>query len=280
MNKTTKRILIELSVLLVLFIALVIFAGHFEKKQIFYPEKHVSMTPGMLSMQFDEVTLVTQDKVKINGWFIPADKPAATLIFCHGNAGNIGDRVSGLKHLHDLGINIFIFDYRGFGKSEGEPSEEGTYRDALAAVDYLKTRKDVDPNKLICYGESLGGAVAVDLASRIKPAGLIVIDSFTSVYRASQDIYPFLPIRWLLRTKYDSLSKMKTIHCPVLIGHSPQDDIIPFHHGQDLYNAANSPKEFVTLKGSHEDALYIDNKKVLEQMKHFIHKSVGENRKI
>lgn len=274
MQTLKKRLMVELILLGILLVALVLFARHFETKQIYYPEKNLVMTPSQLRLPYEEVTLVTKDRVKISGWFIPADKPLATMIFCHGNAGNNGDRVAGLMYFHKLGLNILIFDYRGFGKSEGKPSEKGTYLDALAAADYLKTRKDVDPEKIICYGESLGGAVAIDLATRIKPAGLIVVDTFTSVYAASKDIYPFLPIRWLIQIRYNSLSKIKKLHCPVLIGHSKEDDILPFHHGQELFKAANPPKEFMTLKGSHEDALFVSDKKPLEQIRVFIRKAV------
>ena len=274
--KYTRR-KIELIILGVLLIILYVYAGHFERTHIYYPEKAMPMTPAQYGLKYDDITLITKDHVNINAWYVPTENPIGTLLFCHGNAGNDSDRVTGIDQFHHAHLNVFIFDYRGYGESEGQPSEQGTYNDAMAAYSYLTSRTDVDAKKIFIYGESLGGAVAIDLASKVKSAGLIVIDTFTSIDAIGREIYPFLPIRWLMRTKYDSLSKIKKIHCPVLIGHSKEDDIIPYHHGQDLFKAANPPKEFMQLKGNHGEAIYISDGKTMSTITDFIRESSGKS---
>jgi dipeptidyl aminopeptidase/acylaminoacyl peptidase len=150
--KLTRR-KVELIILGILIVALIVYVRHFEKTQIYFPERAVAMTPSQYGLKFDDVTLVTKDNVRINTWYIPADKPVATFLFCHGNAGNNVDRLVSIEQFHRMNINVFIFDYRGYGKSEGSPSEQGTYKDAIAAYSYLTSRKDVDSKKIFCYGD-------------------------------------------------------------------------------------------------------------------------------
>ena len=180
------------------------------------------------------------------------------ILFCHGNGGNIGNRVSYLPIFKDLGLATFLFDYRGYGKSEGKPSEEGTYSDVEAAWQYLTQEKQIPPQKIIIYGESLGGAIASYLAQKISQqdsknsaGGLILASTFTSISDRAAELYPFMPIRFLSRFSYNSIDRLPIIKIPILVIHSIDDEIIPFHHGDRNFQVANQPKKLVTLRGDH-----------------------------
>ncbi len=259
---------------ILLALAFFVFLRYFERWQIYYPTQFIEQSPATVGLAYENINFKTEDGVTLNGWFIPHPEAIATILFCHGNAGNIGDRVETILLLHDLKVNLFIFDYRGYGKSVGRPSEIGTYRDGMAAYHYLESRKDVDMKKIILFGESLGGAVATEMATKVKPAGLILDSAFTSIQNISRDIYPFFPIRPLIRTKYDTLSKIKTIHCPVLVAHSKEDDIVKFHHGQELFAAANEPKEFLVLHGTHNESIGMNGEVALCGLAHFIQRVI------
>lgn len=263
-------------IVLVLALALVLFAflPYFERSQIYYPFKAIEQTPGDVGLAYEDIYFKTEDSVTLNGWYIPQTDAIATIIYCHGNGGNIAGRLETLQHLHNLKVNVFIFDYRGYGKSAGCPSEEGTYRDGMAAYRYLESRRDVDMKNIILFGESLGGAIATEMAMKIKPAGLILDSSFCSIQEISKDFYPIFPIRPLIRTKYDTLSKIKQIHCPALVANSKEDDIVPFHHGQELFAAANEPKEFLLLHGTHNDCIGMNDNEALNILEHFIQRAI------
>jgi len=217
---------------------------------IFYPEKDLFGKPSDLGMEFEDVTFRMADALKLHGWFVPGSR-RETILWCHGNAGNIGGRLELLKLLHDrIGTNIFIFDYRGYGKSQGRPTEDGTYRDAHGALDYLRSRYDVDGDKVIVFGQSLGGAIAVDLGCRNKFMGLILESTFTSI----ADIFE-KPTR-VLPVKYDSYSKIKRVHVPLLMLHGDKDDVVPFESGYTLFKAAHEPKKFCAIKGAMHNDVY------------------------
>lgn len=252
------KILVLIIVAAFLFTA---FIRYIESRSIFYPTREIPVTPPVIGLGFEDVYFKTQDGVTLNGWFIKAPNGRCTLLCFHGNAGNLGHRLEKIALFHRLGVNIFIIDYRGYGKSEGKPTEEGVYQDALAAYDYLLTRRDVDPDKIIGYGDSLGGAVAVDLATKKKLACLIIDSSFTSVADLSKTIFPFVP-PFLLTTKMDSASKVKNISVPKFFIHSINDEIVPFALGKKLFDAAAQPKEFLEITGGH-NINHIDSKDVL-----------------
>jgi fermentation-respiration switch protein FrsA (DUF1100 family) len=177
------------------------------------------------------------------------------LLWFHGNAGHLADRYQIIRQLVQLPAEVFILDYRGYGRSEGSPSEQGLYMDGQAAWDYLVDDRGIAPQRIVLFGRSLGGAVAVDLAGRpgVRPAGLIVESSFTSVPDMAAAVMPIMP-RVLIRTKMDSISKISRIDLPKLIVHSRDDDIIPIGHGRSLFEAAGDPKQFLELRGmSHND---------------------------
>ncbi len=230
-----------------------------EKKMVFVPSRVLAHRPLDIGLAYDDVSLTTEDGVKLNGWFIKSSDTNinSTLVYFHGNAGNIGDRLDKIGIFARLGLNVFIIDYRGYGKSQGRPSEEGAYKDALAAYDYLLRRDDIDPKKIIGYGGSLGGAIAIDLATKRPVAALIVDSSFSSAADMSKRIFPFLPTA-ILSTKMDSLSKVKNITAPKLFIHSREDTVVPFVFGEKLYQAAAAPKEFLEIKGGHNDSHLFD----------------------
>ncbi|MGH7836147.1 MAG: alpha/beta hydrolase, partial [Candidatus Binatia bacterium] len=204
------------------------------------------------------VYFTTTDSVRLNGWFIPHPRAKATLLWFHGNAGNVGHRVENIKLLHDqVGINIFIFDYRGYGRSNGKVSEAGTYTDGAAALSYLRSRKDVDPDSILFFGRSLGAAVAAEVATRGRCQGLILETPFSSIRDMARAAFPLLPIAGLLRTKYDTVEKVKNINCPLLVLHGDRDEIVPFSQGRKVFEAAPEPKEFYAISGAHHNDTYI-----------------------
>jgi fermentation-respiration switch protein FrsA (DUF1100 family) len=218
---------------------------------IYFPERGYDGTPVSVGLPYEDVRLETKDRVALAAWWVPAQTPRGAVVIAHGNGGNMSHRLDKIRLFHDLGYSVMAFDYRGYGASEGKPTEEGTYADMTAAVDHAVAARGADTARLVLYGESLGGAVAVGEAVRRPPAALVVDSSFTSVPAMAQKYYPWLPARLLLRYSYDSLSRMPALRCPVLVLHSPQDDVVPFAMGRQLFDAAPEPKAFAELAGGH-----------------------------
>jgi len=222
---------------------------------IYYPEKVVDLDPSNIRLAFRDVSLATADGETITGWYVPAanEADAPVLLFLHGNAGNIAGRLGSIQTFHDLGLNVFIIDYHGYGNSTGKPTEKGTDLDADAAWEYLTGELGIAPERIIVFGRSLGGGVAVSLAARQTPGLLVVESSFTSTMDMGQRMFPYLPVRLLCRHRYDNETNIQSVKCPVLIAHGPNDITIPFAHGQRLYEEANEPKEFITISGGHNE---------------------------
>lgn len=253
---------------------LIVYVRFLEATTVFLPAKKVVVSPQNIRLDYEDINLVTPDQVKINGWFVraaPGQTIRPTFLFLHGNAGNIGDRLDKIALFHGMGANVMIIDYRGYGKSQGSPTEKGMYLDTLAAFDYLLTRKDVAPDKIIVYGESLGGAAAVDLATRRPVSGLILDSTFTSAAEMGKLIFPIAP-SFLLSLKMDSLSKIKKISIPKFFIHSPSDETIPFAIGKKLFMAAPEPKEFLETEGGHNDGYAVSQKIFVERIKNFLKK--------
>lgn len=226
-----------------------------EPRMLYHPTREIDQTPDQLGVAYETVTLTASDGVRITGWFLPGGHdPKLTALFFHGNAGNISHRFEKFRVLRELGVDTFSIDYRGYGRSEGQPNEEGTYRDARAAYEYLTQQRHVYPRAIVVYGESLGAAIAADLASKVEVGGLVIEEGFTSTADVGQGMFPFFPVRWLVRNKYDTLSKMSRIKAPVLILHSHGDEFFNMRHAQLLLAAANEPKQLVELQGTHNDA--------------------------
>jgi hypothetical protein len=195
-----------------------------------------------------------------------------TLLYCHGNAGNISHRVPTIAELSRLGLNILIFDYRGYGRSEGAPSEKGLYMDARAAYEYLIGREDIDPGRIAILGKSLGASVAIDLASRVEAACLIADGGFSSAGDMAGRIFPFLPARRFISVGFDSEAKIKDIRIPKLIIHSRDDELVPFDLGEKLYRAAADPKEFHAMRGGHNEAIYMEENNYYGRIGEFLGK--------
>ena len=243
--------------------------GFIERRLIYHPEKDLSSDPSKLGLAYEDMAFTASDGVQLHGWYVPGSRDV-TFLWFHGNAGNISHRLSNLKVMHDeLAVNIFIFDYRGYGQSRGTPGEQGTYLDAKAALDYLRTREDV--SEIVYYGRSLGGALAVDLAVREPPRGLVLESSFPSVPYLARMSGAFAPLRQLLRTKYDSAAKVPNIQAPLLQLHGDVDDTVPLEAGRALFEAANTPKEFYVISGAdHNDTYIVGGWAYWEKLREFI----------
>ena len=241
-----------------------------EKGFIYYPERLILGKPSDLGMEYEDVYFPTEDGLKLNGWFTRGERDITWLWF-PGNAGNISYRLDNLGILHQkLGVNAFIFDYRGYGNSQGRVSEKGTYLDAQAALSYLRSRRDINPAHIVLFGRSLGSAIAVDLASKQKCLGLILESPFTNVKDMVRRVIPFLP-GGIIRTKYDSISKIKRVTVPLLILHGNHDEVVPLELGKRLYEAANEPKEFYIIDGAgHNDTYLVGGEEYFAKLDEFI----------
>ena len=253
--------MIDLLLILLAIVGFVLWLMWSEPRLLYHPDREIEQTPDQLGLKYEDITLTTSDSVRINGWFVPGEDLAEddqvtrlTVLFFHGNAGNISHRLEKVGIFRDLGADTFIIDYRGYGRSEGHPSEQGTYRDAQAAYEYLTQQRKLKPRSIVVYGESLGTAVAADLASKVEIRGLVLEEGFTSTADVGQKMFPFFPVHWLVRNKYETLAKLPRIHVPLLIFHSRDDEVFSLDHAQRLLAAANEPKQFIELRGGHNDA--------------------------
>jgi len=259
-------VIIVTSVYVVFTALLFIFQSHY----VYYPDRILSAHPGIIGLHFESISFETRDGVKLSGWFIPRENARGVILFCHGNAGNISHRLESIQIFHRLGLDIFIFDYRGYGQSEGKPSEQGTYQDAEAAWRYLIEERQVDPNEIIVFGRSLGGAVASWLAQSHTPGALILESAFTSLRDIAARLYPYLPVRLLLRFEYNTAEHLDRVNCPVLIVHSREDEIMPFSHGRRLFEVANEPKRLLEIAGTHNEGFLTSGKRYEEGLNAFI----------
>ena len=227
-----------------------------ERIFVFFPDRELLASPTQFGLEFEDVSFQTTDGVTLHGWFVPGPGEITWLWF-HGNAGNISHRLENLLLVHQrLGVNVLLFDYRGYGRSSGRPSEKGTYRDAEAALKYLRSRPDIDSRKIVFFGRSVGCAVAVELATRHEPYGLILESPFTSLADMAKRAFPFLPVGFLVRGKYDSVSRINHISAPLLVLHGDRDDIVPIELGRRLFEAADEPKTFYTIAGAGHNDTY------------------------
>jgi fermentation-respiration switch protein FrsA (DUF1100 family) len=273
-------LLFILVVILAPFLIYIGYCIHFYRIQpyvLYFPHLGLEVKSGNKTIEHEEITYQTKDAITIFAWYVPfipkvqqppdnSDAPGelqepvppgvpvssgGIILFCHGNAGNISQRIDSFEIFRELGFSTFIFDYRGYGRSEGKPTEKGTYRDAEGAWNYLVREKKVKPEEIIVFGRSMGGGIASYLAKKYQPRALIIESSFTSISDMAKVLFPTLPLKLLLRFKYNTRERLKDIHCPVLIIHSPDDRTIPFVCGRILYETANPPKKFLRIKGNH-----------------------------
>jgi len=247
-----RRLMNYLILIVLAYVGLCLFIRWREPRMLYYPDRQLVASPRDVGLAYEDVTLTTTDNVTVHGWFVPATAARWTILFLHGNAGNISHRLDKLKLFHDLGANVFALDYRGYGRSAGTPNEAGTYRDAAAALAYLNTRAP----RPILYGESLGTAIAVETALHHPVAGVILEAPFASVADVGQKMFPFLPVRLIVRNRYDTLRKISQVNAPLLILHSRDDEMFASHHAERLFAAARDPKELVELRGGHNDFVF------------------------
>lgn len=243
---------------------------------IYYPEARLEATPAQFDLRYEDARFAAADGVRLHGWWVPGRR-AETLIWFHGNAGNISHRLHNLRQLYDLvGVNVLLFDYRGYGQSEGEPSEAGLYADARAALAYVKGRGDVDAGRIVYFGRSLGSAVAVELARTQAPYGLILETPFTSVREMSSRLLPG-PLTAVVPSMFDNLAKVPELRSPKLFIHGDQDELVPYEQCRQLYEAAPPPKAFFTIRGAgHNDTYIVGGERYFKQIEKFIEGLAGE----
>ncbi|MEN8200239.1 MAG: alpha/beta hydrolase [Thermodesulfobacteriota bacterium] len=235
-----------------------------------FPSRQVETLPSAVGLPYESVRLITGDTIHLDGWFIPVPEARGVILFCHGNAGNISHRLDSLLLFHKLGFSCLIFDYRGYGRSQGSPSEAGTYLDVDAAWKHLVESRGVAPERIVLFGRSLGAAVAAHQAAKNRPAALILESSFTSVPDMAAQLYPFLPARWLSRFDYDVRQQLQKIDCPLLVVHSRDDEIIPFSHGRALFAAARKPKDFLEIQGGHNEGFLVNSTSYSSKLEEFL----------
>jgi pimeloyl-ACP methyl ester carboxylesterase len=227
-----------------------------QRGMLYRPTRTVAATPAEAGLAFEDVTLVSGRGTRLHAWWLPCPDARRVLLFCHGNGGNMSHRLESLRLFHDLGLSVLLFDYSGYGRSRGEPSEAATRADARAAWDWLMDRGTV-PGEVVLFGRSLGGAVAARLAADltaegVAPAGLILESTFTSVPDMGARLYPWLPVRLLTRDRYDSQAALAAVGLPALFVHSPEDDVVPWELGRALFHGYAGPKTFLELPGGHD----------------------------
>lgn len=275
----------------------------FQSRLVFYPEigRDVAVSPQTYGLQYESLRIPTADGETLHAWWVPADGARGTVLFFHGNAGNISHRLDYLLMFNHMRFTTLIVDYRGYGESTGAPSEEGTYRDADAAWEYLRDARSLRSQDVVIAGESLGGAVASRLAARISlipspspegrkeadssplhkgegsgvrvgPRAVVLFSTFTSATDLGAQIYWFLPVRLISRLGYDNMENLKRIHAPVFIAHSRDDDVIPYSHGRKLFDAANEPKAFLEMSGGHNDGFIFTRPEWSAQLAAFLDK--------
>ena len=257
-------------------LVLVLLIRMFEERLVFFPDRYATneWDPSRMGVEVEDVFFTTSDGVRLHAWWAPAssfakateDKPAEqapgtlhTILYFHGNAGNLTNRIENIAFLRQLPANVLAVDYRGYGKSEGRPTEAGVYLDAQAAYDYLFHERGVVPDQLVVLGQSLGVAVAVDLASKRPVAGLILEGGFPSAGRVVQRTMGLPGLHLVIRSKFDSAAKLKEISVPVLVAHCTRDPILPYALGEELYAAANQPKTFVSYDSDYHEPFFFAN---------------------
>ncbi|MDA9982310.1 alpha/beta hydrolase [Gammaproteobacteria bacterium] len=263
------KLIFLLCVAACIYIAILGMAYFGQSRMIFFPSGAINETPLRIGLGYDDVWLKTNDGTRIHGWYVPKAGARWTMLMLHGNGGNISHRLQTLQILNEIGASTLIIDYHGYGMSEGRPSEQGTYEDAMAAWTYLTETKTSAAN-IVVFGRSLGGAVAVWLAAEVNPAGLILESTFTSLTDLAHHHYPLLPVGFISKYKYDSLALVRNITSPVLLLHSRADTIVPFELGIELFDALPGEKSFLEMQGGHNDGFYTSGQKYTIALKAFL----------
>ena len=245
-----------LSLLLLLYLSAALLLFLLQEKLLFKPSWELFRFPDSDGMDYQDIDLKTPDGLTLNAWYIPVEGSPYTVLMCHGNAGSLSHRIGTVKMLHDIGLSVFIFDYRGFGISEGKPSEKGMYIDAEAAYAYLVGDLGVSPDRIIIWGRSLGGPVAAKVASESSCSGTVLESTFTSYCDMAKIKFPYFPSKLLAKFKFSTIDYVACITSPVLIVLSMDDEVVPFWMGEELFMHCKEQKTFVSMTGSHNNTYF------------------------
>ncbi len=252
MKRMLNLALFAFVTILALYVALVALVYLGQERMVYFPQRDIGWTPAAMDAPYEDVWMTTSDGVRIHGWFIPAPNARGTVLYFHGNGNNISGSMWDATAAYRLGLNGFFVDYRGYGQSEGTPSEQGLYADAEAAWRHLTDERGISPDEIIIMGQSLGGGVASWLAQQHTPAALVLMSTFTSAVDLGAETYPILPVHLLARNRYPTIERLPDIDALVLITHARGDRVIPFVHSERLYAAAQEPKTLLELEGGHD----------------------------
>jgi len=278
-----KRMLLQLLTVTVAAYAILVFSIWLTQDRLIYLP-HIGsvarLTPTQVKLPFEDVRILTADGETLSAWWVPAAASRGAVLLFHGNAGSISDRIDYLPHFHAMGYGVLLVDYRGYGASSGKPSEQGTYLDAQAAWHWLTAVRGIKPDAIVLVGESLGGAVAAELAARVQPQALILASTFTSVPDLGSEIYPWLPVRLISRYRYDTLAHLRNYRGPVLIAHSRDDEIVPFAHGEHLFAGAPGKKSMLEMRGGHNESFLFSQPAWVRTVGDFLahHAAISENK--
>jgi hypothetical protein len=262
-------------VVVLVYVGLALVMLMFQGKLIFPASKHVYTDPGSRGWAFEDLSWKVGDHTT-HAWYLPVEGARGTILFSHGNAGNIADRLDSVDIWRALGFNVLVYDYGGYGKSTGRPSEKRCYEDIRAAWKYLTETRGVDPNTVCLFGRSLGGGPTTQLATEVKPGAVILESCFSSVAAMGKQMAPFLPVKLLVRHKFDNLSKVDTVVTPKLFIHSPDDEIIPYKHGKALFAQAAEPKQWLELSGGHNEGFWMAGAAYTDGLDAFLMPLFGE----
>ena len=276
--KTKRRKRFYSMIRICLYIASALIVGRFCLNWIvFHPSGRLQFTPDIAGLAFEDIYLTTSDGLKIHGWYVPAENPRATLLFFHGNAGNISDRLESIEIFHSLGLSVFIIDYRGYGKSQGKPSVAGTAEDAMAAWEWLTRERRVDPSKIVVFGRSLGGAVAMELMRYVTPGALILESTFSSLSDMVRLDLLSPVVRILTGDVWNSVVVAHELAVPTLSLHSPDDEIVPYRLGRRLFDALAGEKKFVDISGDHNEGFSMSMPAYRDALDAFLTRHFGKS---
>ncbi len=262
--------LLPVGILLTLVLAFFLFYPRVEDFFVFFPQSVLDSEPGDWRLRHREVYFAAEDGIELHGWFFPLPQDGPVILFCHGNAGNISHRLDNIVRLLEKGLQVFIFDYRGYGRSAGRPSEKGIYLDGLAAYDYLVREERLSPDRIVVFGRSLGAAVAIEVALQKEIRSVILESAFTSTKDMAKAVLLFKPVSPFLPAHYNNLAKITQLRPPKLFVHGDQDEIVPFTMGKRLFEAARSPKDFYPVRGAgHNDTYVVGGKSYFDRLAAF-----------
>jgi len=273
MNFIFKKKLVKMNYFALIFLTfiiiyfLILVATYVFQRNLLYHPKENNYSGDPLSVSIEKTIIKTEDNIELISWYHKKNNNYKTILFLHGNAGSLKNRIHKINHFKDMNVNFLLLSWRGFNGNKGSPTENGLYEDARSAIKWLKS-KGVEEDHIIIYGESIGTAIATEIAQNKNFAGVILESPFTSMVDAGKNVYPYLPVSLLLKDKYESYKKIKNINCPILIMHGKVDNIVPFYMGKKMYELANQPK--YSYFSEYDDHMMEYNERLLKALKNFI----------